>query len=255
MSEPTQPKRDTEPPANPIPETTRATASHPTRRYRALIFQSYVIAAVISFTLLAFLATSTAYFPLDLTITRSLQTFNPLWFDWLMRLVSLPGNGPQALIVMSLLVALIYLAGLHWEAGMSAATGACGYSLHLLVKFIIHRPRPAADLVRVFQNLTDYSFPSGHVMTYVAFYGFLWFLTYTLLRHSWKRTALLFLFGGMVLLVGASRIYLGQHWASDVLGAYLLGSLVLATAIQVYRWGKRRFFVRQPTAPEQPGPA
>ena len=60
------------------------------------------------------------------------------------------------------------------------------------------------------------------------------------------------LFGGLVVLIGASRIYLGQHWASDVLGAYLLGSLTLVAYIQIYLWGKTRFFVHQPVAAVTP---
>jgi len=55
-------------------------------------------------------------------------------------------------------------------------------------------------------------------------------------------------FGLLVFLVDISRIFVGEHWASDVLGAYLLGALTLAAIIQVYRWGKPRFFVRQPVA-------
>jgi undecaprenyl-diphosphatase len=52
-----------------------------------------------------------------------------------------------------------------------------------------------------------------------------------------------------IALVGLSRIYLGEHWASDVLGAYLLGSLSLAATVALYRWGKTRFFVRRPFDP------
>jgi membrane-associated phospholipid phosphatase len=54
-----------------------------------------------------------------------------------------------------------------------------------------------------------------------------------LLKPSIKRSLLLVLFGGLVVLIGASRIYLGQHWASDVLGAYLLGCLTLEAYIQI----------------------
>jgi undecaprenyl-diphosphatase len=89
-------------------------------------------------------------------------------------------------------------------------------------------------------------------MFYVGFFGFMWFLVYTLYKRSWRRTALLILLSVFIAFVGASRIYLGQHWPSDVLGAYLLGTLTLAAVIWFYRWGKKRFFVRQPVAPEKP---
>jgi undecaprenyl-diphosphatase len=51
----------------------------------------------------------------------------------------------------------------------------------VLVKDLIQRPRPAATLVHVLAKLTDYSFPSGHVMFYTGFYGFIVFLAFTLL--------------------------------------------------------------------------
>jgi undecaprenyl-diphosphatase len=63
-----------------------------------------------------------------------------------------------------------------------------------------------------------------------------------LLRKSWLRTLSLIVSGALILLVGASRVYLGQHWTSDVVGAYLLGSLALVLMIHVYRWGKRMKF-------------
>ena len=82
------------------------------------------------------------------------------------------------------------------------------------------------------------------------------FLAFALLKPSVKRTLLMLFFGALILLIGISRIYLGQHWASDVVGAYLLGSLTLVANIAFYRWGKTRFFVakRQPVdSSEKPG--
>jgi undecaprenyl-diphosphatase len=132
----------------------------------------------------------------------------------------------------------------------------CGVGLATLVgattKLVVNRPRPDALLVHVIEKLTDTSFPSGHVLFYVTFVGFLWFLCYTLLKPGWKRTLALWAFGAVVALVGLSRIYMGEHWPSDVLGAYLLGSICLVLTIALYRWGKTRYFVHQPVAPPQP---
>ena len=85
-------------------------------------------------------------------------------------------------------------------------------------------------------------------MFYLGFFGFLGFLSFSLLKPSLKRWLFMLLIGSLIALIGISRIYLGEHWASDVLGSYLLGALSLVVIIQVYRWGKTRFFVRQPVA-------
>jgi undecaprenyl-diphosphatase len=61
-----------------------------------------------------------------------------------------------------------------------------------------------------------------------------------LLKNSWWRTLLLVLLLGLVGMIGPSRIYVGEHWASDVVAAYLLGSVWLALSVLVYRWGVKR---------------
>ncbi len=116
-----------------------------------------------------------------------------------------------------------------------------GSFLGLGIKLIVDRPRPSADLVNVISELKDYSFPSGHVLYFTTFVGFLLFLSYTLLKNSWWRTTLLIILGSMVALIGLSRIYEGQHWASDVLAAYLLGSVWL-TLLWFFTVGASRAF-------------
>jgi membrane-associated phospholipid phosphatase len=165
-----------------------------------------------------------------------------------MSLISWPGFVPQSMIITGLIIALIYSFGLHWEAVMALFAALFSTGVNLLVKEVIQRPRPTSGAVNVIAILNSYSFPSGHVMFYLGFFGFVGFLTFSLLKPSLKRTFLLVLVGALVALIGVSRIDLGQHWASDVLGAYLLGSLTLVVTIQIYRWGKTRFFVHQPVA-------
>jgi undecaprenyl-diphosphatase len=232
----------------------KETTSPPKREYRTLAFQVALFAAIAAFGVLMFMVRTTPIFTVDIQITNWLQSIQSPAFAALMTLISWFGFTPQSYIIAALIVLAIYLFGLHWEAVTGLIAAIVPPVINVLVKDLIRRPRPAVDLVHVFNVLNSYSFPSGHVMFYVGFYGFIWFLVYTLLKRSWRRTALLVIFGTLIALVGASRIYLGQHWASDVLGAYLLGGLVLAGILWFYRWGKQRFFVHQPVAPEKPQP-
>lgn len=216
------------------------------QRQRVALFQAALVLAAGAFALLTFLVKTRPSFALDLQITKVVQSLDAPLFAWLMSLVSWPGFSPQALLITGLVVLLIYGFGLRWEALSTLTTALSSAALNVLVKNLVQRPRPLPDMVNVFATLNSYSFPSGHVMFYVSFFGFIGLLAYSLLKPSSQRSLLLVFFGGLVALIGISRIYLGQHWASDVLGAYLLGCLTLAANIQLYRWGKTRFFVQQP---------
>ena len=224
--------------------------SRPRREYRTLAFQVVLFSAIGAFAVLTFMVKTTPLFSLDVQITQTLQSINSPIFATAMSLISWPGFPPQSFIISALSVLIIYIFGLQWEAVTAFVAALLPPLANLIVKDLIRRPRPTVDLVHVFRILNSYSFPSGHVMFYVGFFGFIWFLAFTILKHSWRRTLLLIFFGVLIALIGISRIYLGQHWASDVLGAYLLGGLTLAVILQFYRWGKKRFFVHQPVAPQ-----
>lgn len=226
--------------------------SRPKRQQRTYLFELGLFAVIGAFTTLTILVKTTPSFPIDLAITKALQSIDSPVFAALMNLISWPGFSPQSYMIAAMIVLLIYLLGFHWEAVVAAFAVIFTPIVNVMVKEYIQRPRPGIDLVDVFRILDSYSFPSGHVMFYIGFYGFLWFLIYTLLKRSWLRTLLLILLSTLIALVGISRIYLGQHWASDVLGAYLLGSLCLVAEIELYRWGKSRIFVRQSVAQEKP---
>ncbi len=87
------------------------------------------------------------------------------------------------------------------------------------LKRIIQRSRP--DILRLI-DIHGYSFPSGHSMVSMSFYGFLIFLCLRKYKTKWKYITIL-LFAILILSIGISRIYLGVHFASDVLGGFCLG--------------------------------
>jgi len=227
-------------------------APAPVRRYRAVLFQATLVLFVGAFAVLTFLVKTMPSFAIDLQITQAIQLINFPFFALLMTVISWPGFGPQSVIITGLIILVIYALGLHWEIVMALVAAVLSTAVNILAKDLIQRPRPTSGMVNVIDKLNSYSFPSGHVMFYLVFFGFIGFLAFSLLKPSIKRSLLLVLFGSLIVLIGASRIYMGEHWASDVLGAYLLGSLTLVAIIQLYLWGKTRFFVHQPVATAEP---
>ena len=224
-----------------------------TRQKRTLLFQVLFFLAMIAFSFLTYQVETSPAFAMDLQITRTIQTIDSPFLEGLMWLISWPGFLPQSVIVTVLIALTLFVYRLRWESVTSLLAATLSGGTNELVKDFIARPRPASDVVDVFEILTSYSFPSGHVMFYTILFGFLWYLAYTSFKQSLFRTFLLALLGGLILFVGVSRVYLGQHWASDVLGAYLLGGLLLAAVITLYQWGKQRFFVQQSVARQNPG--
>jgi undecaprenyl-diphosphatase len=212
----------------------------PERRYRAAVFQVYVLVASAAFVALAIAAHYIPYFHIDLWVTRTIQSYHGAAFDTVMRFLTWLGfQSALALIGGGVLVA-VFIAGLRWDA--IGTLFAAGSSLvGAAIKLLVYRPRPTADLVKVFSELPTSGFPSGHVLTATCIGGFLGFLVYTQLKPSWAKTAILALLALVIVLMGPSRIYMGQHWFSDVMGAYVFGSLWLALSIKLYRRGKFTF--------------
>ena len=135
-----------------------------------------------------------------------------------------------------MLFVIFWIVRLRLEAVFILGLSTVSFILNNLLKLLIHRPRPSASLVEIIQHAQGQSFPSGHVMSYVAFWGLLFsFSLIVFKRDRWWRYPILLVSAFFVVLVGPSRIYLGDHWASDVLGAYLIGGLLLGLSLWLYR--------------------
>jgi undecaprenyl-diphosphatase len=241
-------------PQDPRKKLDAAVISPPTtRRKRAIEFQWFVLGAAAVFLAMAIAASTIPYYAFDLRITRAIQQLDIPGFRPLMWFLSWIGFQPQVTVIGATMILSLWLLGLRWEA-VVAVFACVGVIVGNLTKLLILRPRPTEDLVEVAKVLTTTSFPSGHVVTAAAVGGYLVFLAFTLLKPSWERTLALVLLAPFVLLMGVSRVEQGQHWFSDAVGGYVFGSLWLALTVRLYRWGKPRYFVRQPVAPERKRP-
>jgi undecaprenyl-diphosphatase len=177
----------------------------------------------------------------DAALTLRIQASRNPALERLMRLASWPGFPPQSRIIQPLIIAGLAMARLRVEAvGQTLAWGTA--LLSTVVKRFMGRARPVAgtDLRVVAAPLGGSSFPSGHVLTFVGVYGFLAFLSATLVRPIALRRLLVGFFVGLIGLVGPSRIQQGHHWPTDVTASYLLGTSYLLGVVAVYRRLKAR---------------
>ena len=209
------------------------------RENRNLLNRLNVI--IILFIIVSLFSALIPYFKLDLLISNKIQSINSPVFTNVMWFVSSIGNRPLMVAIVGVTGILLYLFKLRTEAVISTLATAGSSLSGSLIKMLVDRPRPGADHVHVSVWLSDKSYPSGHVLVFTAFFGFLFYL---LFKKSKRKTgeiipAILLIL--LITTIGISRIYLGVHWASDVLGGYLLGALWLMFTIRLYNsyHGKR----------------
>ena len=110
--------------------------------------------------------------------------------------------------------------------------------LNQLLKSILQRPRPTE--FRIIEE-TGYSFPSGHSMISMAFYGYLIYLIYKYVKNKYIKWSLIVLLSLLICTIGISRIYLGVHYTSDVLGGFLISIsylVIYTSAVNKYLFAK-----------------
>lgn len=105
----------------------------------------------------------------------------------------------------------------------------CGI-LNQVLKIIVQRPRPVG------YRLIDekgYSFPSGHSMVSAAFYGFIIYLVYKNVKNKYIKYSIITILILLILCIGISRVYLGVHYASDVIAGFLISICYLIIFISI----------------------
>ncbi len=154
----------------------------------------------------------------DQSVFRFLQAIRTSWADsWMIAVTELGDMFLNALGAVTLLVILLwarkYRAAKYW-----LLTYCGGFALVQIFKWLLHRPRP----VDLYSGVSSWAFPSGHTTMSAILFGFLAILVFHELpsRRRWLPFALAVTISAII---GFSRLYLGAHWLSDVLGGLSLG--------------------------------
>ncbi len=164
---------------------------------------------------------------LDHDISLMIQKYHSDIMDAVMLGVSFFGELPYSLL-MVVIVSMIFFKFKYRRESYFILSILLSGLIILGVKNLINRPRPTAFYVRLVEINRFQSFPSGHVMSYVVFFGFM----IILMKHlpdipKVVRKMVSYISAFYVLTIGFSRIYLGAHWFSDTIGGLLLGLICL----------------------------
>jgi undecaprenyl-diphosphatase len=157
--------------------------------------------------------------------------------NWNGAAVDLTALGSTTLITFFTLIFLIFFALLrNWLSFLHLALASLGSGLLSFV-FKNHFMRPRPDIVIPLVEVTSYSYPSGHSLAAASFYLSLTIIGCRYVSSGIKRTILFCISSILIISVGLSRIYLGVHYPSDVLGGLTLGcawALILAYLVETF---------------------
>jgi membrane-associated phospholipid phosphatase len=213
--------------------TARAVALARRREVRAI---AVMAALLIAFVLLLFAIRGAGVQHRDLTITLALQRYRSPLLDTVERFFTDVGNF-SVIAPMAVPLAIgFWRQGRRWTA-FFLVLSLLGHPLNMAIKLIAARPRPSADEdgIAVIMRASGTSFPSGHAMASLLFYGLLAYFAYVLIRHHRRRVIAAALLAMVPVLVGVSRVYVGGHWFSDVVGGWIVGLFFLIAFAEGYR--------------------
>lgn len=167
----------------------------------------------------------------EITVQQSIIGLRSDFLTMVFRIFTNLG-GESSMIFLVLLVALVFFVKRQYlySLGVVLSVGITEV-VSIALKTLIGRGRPPASLSLAIEHSP--SFPSGHTIVAVAFYGFLMYVIHKNIHHKLLRFFLMFFCGGMIILSGFARVYLGVHYPGDVIASYLFGAVWIILIIRL----------------------
>ncbi|MFD2443793.1 phosphatase PAP2 family protein [Bacillus sp. CGMCC 1.16607] len=208
-------------------------------KYQFAIAFFISVIALLAFSLLAFMIKANTIVSFDSTIITFIQSFESTTLTSIMKVFTYIGSTRFTIGLAIAVLLFLYFVLKHRIELILFIVGIIGSAiLNKGLKYLFHRARP--DLHRLIE-ISGFSFPSGHSMNAFTVYTLISFLLWRHISSKLGRVLLILISTMMVLLIGISRIYLGVHFPSDVIGGYLASGCWLAIAIWFFqRYQDRR---------------
>ena len=196
------------------------------------------LVCVVGFALTSLFISDHKIIDFDRDIIAAIQGLESPLLTKVMKFFTFIGSTPVVIVLIILLIIFLYKV-LHHRLELilliSAIIGSA--VLNQILKQVFHRIRP--NFHRLI-DISGYSFPSGHAMNAFTVYVIISFLLWRHIPSKWGRSLLICISTVMILAIGISRIYLGVHYPSDIIGGYLASGFWLAVAIWFFQYYKEK---------------
>lgn len=206
----------------------------PKSKLKITVFLVLSILSVICFSVVASLIKGRWIAQFDSRVISVVQGMESPWLTTIMKCFTFIGSTPVVITISICSLFLLFKFLNHrLELVLFLVLVAGTAILNQLLKLVFQRERPT--LHRLIEE-TGYSFPSGHSMAAFALYAALSFLLWRHVPSKSGRTIVICISILMILMIGCSRIYLGVHYPSDVVGAYLASGFWFTFCVWIFQW-------------------
>jgi undecaprenyl-diphosphatase len=191
----------------------------------------------------------------DEAVLRWMGAHHTRLLDGAMLEITALGTGTVVLMIVCISALFLSLTKHRYSAILLLIATAGGLGLNLILKIFFDRPRP--HVIVWGTNAVSSSFPSGHAMSATIVYSTVAYLAARLYKHAWQRWITMIIAAIVIIMISASRLYLGVHYPSDVLAGAIVGlawaAFCMATLEAIQKFAMRNSNEAPPG--QQPEPA